>query len=157
MQIKIIAIGKTDNLQLNHLIEAYNARLKHYIKVEWQVIPELKNAKNFSHELQKQKEGQLILQQITPSDVLVLLDENGKQFSSVGFSDYLQKKMNQGNKQLVLVIGGPFGFSDEVYQRSKESISLSKMTFSHQMIRLFLVEQLYRGMTILKGESYHHE
>ena len=156
MQIKIIVVGKTDNQHLNELMEVYNSRLKHYIGVEWLVIPDIKNTKNLSQVQQKHKEGQLILQQVLAQDVVVLLDENGKQMSSFGFSDFLQKKMNQGIKRLVLVIGGPYGFSDEVYLRSKELLSLSKMTFSHQMVRLFLVEQLYRAMTILRGESYHH-
>ncbi len=157
MQIKLIAIGKTDDKQLIQLIEHYQKRLKHYIKFQIEIIPDIKNVKNLSEKQQKEKEGELILKKIAATDALVLLDENGKQFTSVGFSDYLQKKMNTGIKQLVFVIGGPYGFSEAVYQKSKEKISLSKMTFSHQMIRLFMVEQIYRGFTILKNEPYHHQ
>lgn len=157
MQIKLIAIGKTDDKQLLQLIEQYQKRLKHYIKFDFDIIPDIKNVKNLSEKQQKEKEGDLILKKINSTDVLVLLDENGKQFSSVDFSTYLQKKMNAGIKQLVFVIGGPYGFSDTVYQKAQGKISLSKMTFSHQMIRLFVVEQIYRGFTILKNEPYHHQ
>ena len=157
MQIKLIAIGKTDDKQLLQLIEQYQKRLKHYIKFDLDIIPDIKNVKNLSEKQQKEKEGELILKKINSTDVLVLLDENGKQFSSVEFSAYLQKKMNAGIKQLVFVIGGPYGFSETVYQKAQGKISLSKMTFSHQMIRLFVVEQIYRGFTILKNEPYHHQ
>lgn len=157
MQIKLIAIGKTDDKQLLQLIEQYQKRLKHYIKFDLDIIPDIKNVKNLSEKQQKEKEGDLILKKITPTDILVLLDENGKQFSSVDFSTYLQKKINAGIKQLVFVIGGPYGFSETVYQKAQGKISLSKMTFSHQMIRLFVVEQIYRGFTILKNEPYHHQ
>ena len=156
MNIKLIAIGKTDDTQLIALIERYQNRLKHYIKFNFEIIPDIKNVKNLSEKQQKEKEGELILKQLTPTDVLVLLDENGKQFTSVEFSQYLQKKMNAGIKQLIFVIGGPYGFSETVYQKAQGKISLSKMTFSHQMIRLFVVEQIYRGFTILKNEPYHH-
>jgi|TARA_B110000014_G_C20101916_1_gene578597 23S rRNA (pseudouridine1915-N3)-methyltransferase len=157
MQIKLIAIGKTDDKQLLQLIEQYQKRLKHYVKFQLDIIPDIKNVKNLSEKQQKEKEGELILKKISATDILVLLDENGKQYSSIEFSGYLQKKMNTGIKQLVLVIGGPYGFSEAIYQKSKEKISLSKMTFSHQMIRLFMVEQIYRGFTILKNEPYHHQ
>ncbi len=157
MQIKLIAIGKTDDKQLLQLIEQYQKRLKHYIKFDIDIIPDIKNVKNLSEAQQKEKEGELILKKITSTDVLVLLDENGKQFSSVEYANYLQKKMNSGIKQLVFVIGGPYGFSNNVYQKAQGKISLSKMTFSHQMIRLFIVEQIYRGFTILKNEPYHHQ
>ena len=156
MTIKLLAIGKTDNAQLVSLIEDYTKRLGFYIKFTFQIIPDIKKAKNLTEEQQKEKEGKLILDNLTPSDVLVLLDENGQQFTSVAFSKYLQKRMNSGIKQLVFVIGGPYGFSQEVYQRANEKIALSKMTFSHQMIRLFFIEQLYRGFTILRNEPYHH-
>ncbi|TSE05650.1 MULTISPECIES: 23S rRNA (pseudouridine(1915)-N(3))-methyltransferase RlmH [Aquimarina] len=156
MNIKLIAIGKTDNKQLEDLIANYIKRLGHYIKFSMEIIPDLKNAKNLSESQQKEKEGKLILGTVVNSDILLLLDENGKQYDSVGFSDVLQKHMNSGIKQLVFVIGGPYGFSPEVYQRANGKLSLSKMTFSHQMIRLFFVEQLYRGFTILKNEPYHH-
>ena len=157
MKIKLLAIGKTDNKHLIQLIEEYQNRLKHYIKFELEVIPDIKNVKNLSEIQQKDKEGELILLKLQNTDQLVLLDDKGKDFSSIQFSQYLQKKMNSGIKQLVLVIGGPYGFSDTVYKKSNGKISLSKMTFSHQMIRLFIVEQLYRGFTILKNEPYHHE
>jgi len=157
MQIKLIAIGKTDDKQLLQLIEQYQKRLKHYIRFDLDIIPDIKNVKNLSEKQQKEKEGELILKKISSTDVMVLLDENGKQFSSVEYANYLQKKMNSGIKQLVFIIGGPYGFSDNVYQKSQGKISLSKMTFSHQMIRLFIVEQIYRGFTILKNEPYHHQ
>jgi 23S rRNA (pseudouridine1915-N3)-methyltransferase len=157
MKIKLLAIGKTDDKSLINLIDTYQNRLKHYIKFELSVIPDIKNAKNLSENQQKEKEGELILKQIQPTDQLILLDDKGKEFSSIEFSKYLQKKMNSGIKQLVFVIGGPYGFSEEVYKKSNGKISFSKMTFSHQMIRLFVVEQLYRGFTILKNEPYHHE
>lgn len=156
MTIKLLAIGKTDSASLQHLISDYEKRLRHYIKFELEIIPDLKNVKNLSEVQQREKEGALILKKLNNTDVLILLDENGKQFDSVGFSNYLQKKMNSGIKQLVLVIGGPYGFSDAVYAKSQGKISLSKMTFSHQMVRLFVVEQLYRAFTILKNEPYHH-
>jgi 23S rRNA (pseudouridine1915-N3)-methyltransferase len=157
MQITLIAIGKTDNPDLERLIAIYEKRLQHYIKFQLQVIPDIKNSKNLSEAQQKDKEGEQILGQLQNSDVLVLLDEKGKQYTSVEFSQFLQKKMNSGIKNLVLVIGGPYGFSDAVYQRSNGKISLSKMTFSHQMVRLFFVEQLYRGFSILRNEPYHHQ
>lgn len=157
MKIKLLAIGKTDNKQLIQLIDEYQKRLKHYIKFEFDIINDIKNAKNLSELQQKEKEGELILNKISNTDVLVLLDDKGKQFSSIEFSKYLQKKMNAGIKQLVFVIGGPYGFSEAIYKKAKEQLSLSKMTFSHQMIRLFIVEQIYRGFTILRNEPYHHE
>ena len=157
MNIKLIAIGKTDDKQLLQLIEQYQKRLKHYIKFDIEIIPDIKNVKNLSETQQKEKEGELILKKLSPTDVLILLDENGKQFSSVEYANYLQKKMNSGIKQLVFVIGGPYGFSSLVYQKAQGKISLSKMTFSHQMVRLFIVEQIYRGFTILKNEPYHHQ
>ncbi|WP_299781741.1 23S rRNA (pseudouridine(1915)-N(3))-methyltransferase RlmH [uncultured Formosa sp.] len=156
MTIKLLAIGKTDNKLLQGLIDDYQKRLGFYIKFEFEIIPDLKKVKNLSEEQQKQKEGELILGKLNATDALILLDENGKQMDSVGFSNYLQKHMNSGIKQLVFVIGGPYGFSPEVYAKALGKISLSKMTFSHQMIRLFIIEQLYRGFTILKNEPYHH-
>jgi len=156
MTILLLAIGKTDNTELQSLIQNYTKRLGHYIKFNFEVIPDLKKVKNLSKDQQKQKEGALILSKITNSDSLILLDENGKEFNSVAFSSYLQKHMNSGIKKLVFVIGGPYGFSEEVYKRANGKLALSKMTFSHQMVRLFFVEQLYRGFTILKNEPYHH-
>jgi len=157
MKIKLLAIGKTDAKNLQSLIETYQNRLKHYINFELEIIPDIKNVKNLSQTQQKEKEGELILKKLSATDVLILLDEKGKEFRSIEFSKYLQKKMNSGIKQLVFVIGGPYGFSDAVYKKSSGKISLSKMTFSHQMIRLFVVEQIYRAFTILKNEPYHHE
>jgi 23S rRNA (pseudouridine1915-N3)-methyltransferase len=157
MTIKLITIGKTDNKQLTSLIDDYIKRLGYYIKFSLDIIPDIKNSKNLSEVQQKQKEGELILKKISTTDTLILLDENGKQFDSVDFSSYLQKHMNSGIKQLVFVIGGPYGFSEDVYKKSNGKLSLSKMTFSHQMIRLFFIEQLYRGFTILRNEPYHHK
>ncbi len=157
MKIKLLVIGKTDDKNLLSLIQIYEQRLKHYIKFEIDIIPDIKNAKNLSEKQQKEKEGDLILKKIATTDNLILLDEKGYQFRSVEFSRFLQKKMNSGIKQLVLVIGGPYGFSEKVYQKASGKISLSKMTFSHQLIRLFVVEQIYRAFTILKKEPYHHE
>ncbi|MBC8767899.1 23S rRNA (pseudouridine(1915)-N(3))-methyltransferase RlmH [Arenibacter sp. BSSL-BM3] len=157
MTIKLLVLGKTDSVQLNQLIEEYQNRLKHYIKFELEIIPDIKNTKNLSEKQQKEKEGDAILNKLNPTDLLVLLDENGKQKTSVEFSEYLQKNMNSGLKQLVFVVGGPYGFSEAVYQKSRNKISLSKMTFSHQMVRLFMVEQLYRAFTILRNEPYHHQ
>ena len=156
MTIKLLAIGKTDNKDLQVLIDDYQKRLGFYVKFEFEIIPDLKKAKNLSEDQQKQKEGELILSKLNTTDVLILLDENGKQLDSVGFSNYLQKHMNSGIKRLVFVVGGPYGFSSDVYQKANGKLSLSKMTFSHQMIRLFFIEQLYRGFTILKNEPYHH-
>ena len=156
MTIKLLAIGKTDSSYLQQLIATYEGRLKHYVKFKLDIILDIKNTKNLSESQQKEKEGELILKKLNATDVLILLDENGKQHSSVEFSNYLQKKMNSGIKQLVFVIGGPYGFSDALYQKAQGKISLSKMTFSHQMVRLFFIEQLYRGVTILKNEPYHH-
>ena len=156
MTIKLLAIGKTDNKQLQILIDEYIKRLGHYIKFELEIIPDLKKVKHLTEKQQKQKEGELILSKLQPTDVLIVLDENGKQHDSIGFSNFLQKHMNSGIKQLVLVIGGPYGFSEDVYTKAQSKLSLSKMTFSHQMVRLFVVEQLYRAFTILKNEPYHH-
>jgi len=156
MTIKLLAIGKTDNKDLQSLIDDYQKRLGFYVKFEFEIIPDLKKAKNLSEDQQKHKEGELILGKLNATDIMILLDENGKQLDSVNFSQYLQKHMNSGIKRLVFVIGGPYGFSPEVYQKANGKLSLSKMTFSHQMIRLFVIEQLYRGFTILRNEPYHH-
>lgn len=156
MTIKLLAIGKTDNKQIQILIDDYKKRLGHYIKFELEIIPDLKKVKNLNKDQVKLKEGELILEKLKSSDLLILLDENGKQLNSVSFSNYLQKHMNSGIKRLVFVIGGPYGFSQEVYTKAKGKLSLSKMTFSHQMVRLYIIEQLYRGFTILKNEPYHH-
>lgn len=157
MNIVLIVIGKNDESWLQQGVEIYTKRLKHYINFETLTLPVLKNVKNLSNDIQKKKEGEIILNNITSLDVVVLLDEKGKQYSSLDFSGFVNQKMNSGIKRLVFVTGGPFGFSEEVYRRANEKVSLSKMTFSHQMVRLFFVEQLYRAMSILKGEKYHHE
>lgn len=156
MEIKLIAIGKTDRTELDQLIKIYQKRLVHYIQFSFEIIPNLRNSKNLSQKLQKQEEGKLILNKVSNTDHLILLDENGKEMNSIVFSKFLQKHMNSGIKRLVLVIGGPYGFSDAVYQKASYKLALSKMTFSHQMIRLFTIEQLYRGFSILKNEPYHH-
>lgn len=157
MTIKLLAVGKTDDPSLVGLVETYVNRLGHYNKFELEIIPDLKKTKNLNVPQQKAMEGKLILDKLSNSDFVVLLDENGKQFSSEGFSEYIQKRLNSGMKQLIFVIGGPYGFSEEVSTRANGKISLSKMTFSHQMVRLFFVEQLYRAFTILKNEPYHHK
>ena len=157
MKIKVLVLGKTDAKALKELIQKYESRLRHYIPFSMEIIPDLKHTKNLSISVQKEKEGQLILNKINTSDRLFLLDEKGKDYDSIEFSMFLQKQMNSGLKQMVLAIGGPYGFSEAVYKSAYSKISFSKMTFSHQMIRLFVVEQLYRGMSILKNEPYHHQ
>ena len=157
MKITLLAIGKTDNSSLNKMIDDYTKRLSNYVNFELVVIPDIKNSKNMSYKEQKNKEGNLILSKTEKSDIVVLLDENGKSYSSVGFSSFLQKKMNSGIKKIIFIIGGPYGFSEDVYKRSNGKISLSEMTFSHQMVRLFFIEQLYRGFTILNNQPYHHQ
>lgn len=157
MTIKLLAIGKTDSKELQYLISEYENRLRHYVKFELEIIPDIKNVKNLSERQQKEKEGELMLKKVQTTDTLVLLDENGSHHTSVAFSGYLQKKMNSGIKRVIFAIGGPYGFNEAMYRTSQGKISLSKMTFSHQMVRLFFVEQLYRAFTILKNEPYHHQ
>jgi 23S rRNA (pseudouridine1915-N3)-methyltransferase len=157
MKIVLITVGKTTNNHLIRLQDEYQNRLKFYIPFELLVIPELKNTKSLSFAEQIEKEADLILKQIELNDHVVLLDEKGMQFTSVAFSDYIAKKIMASYKRIIFVVGGPYGFSEKVYQRANNKVSLSTMTFSHQMIRLIFVEQLYRAMTILKGEPYHHE
>ena len=157
MKITLLTVGKTTNANLVTLQDEYQNRLKFYIPFEMMVIPELKNTKNLSIAEQQEKEADLILKQLETSDEVVLLDDKGKQFTSMGFSEYISKKMLASHKRMVFVVGGPYGFSERVYNRANGKVSLSAMTFSHQMIRLIFVEQLYRAMTILKGEPYHHE
>jgi 23S rRNA (pseudouridine1915-N3)-methyltransferase len=157
MKISLLVIGKTDEAYLQKGLGIFLKRIPHYVPFEMKVIPDIKNAKNLSEEQQKDKEGELILQQVLPSDELILLDENGLEASSVDFARFLEKKMLSGIKRLVFVIGGPYGFSGNVYSRAIGKISLSKMTFSHQMVRLIFAEQLYRAFAILKGEPYHHQ
>ena len=157
MDIKLILHGKTEESYLQEGILKYNKRLSHYISYSELIIPALKNTKRLNFKEIKQKEGELLLGKLKPTDNVILLDEKGTNYTSIGFSEFIQKKMNQSIKSLVFVVGGPFGFSDEVYKRANSKISLSKMTFSHQMIRLLFTEQIYRAFTILKNEPYHHE
>lgn len=157
MKICLLCIGKTDEEFVKLGIENYTKRLKHYINFELIVIPDIRNAKNISQEQQKVKEGELLLKQLSRNDVVILLDERGKEFRSIDFSRFLEQKMIASVHRLVFIIGGPYGFSSEVYQRANQQLSLSKMTFSHQMIRLFFIEQVYRAFTIMRGEPYHHE
>ena len=157
MKIKLIVVGKTSAVYLKSGELEYQQRLKHYVRFEEIIIPDIKNSKNLSKSDLKNKEGNLILSKIDNSDEVILLDDKGKMFSSSDFASYLSEKMIRSTKSLVFVIGGAFGFSDPVYQRANTKISLSKMTFSHQMVRLIFKEQLYRAFTILKGEKYHHE
>ena len=157
MKIKLIVIGKTDQSYLQDGIQLYHKRIPHYLPFEYQAIPDIKNTRKLSEEQQKGKEGELILGQIRAGDELFLLDEKGKSYRSIEFARFLEQKMLGGVKNLVFVIGGPYGFSDTVYQKATGKLSLSKMTFSHQLIRLIFSEQLYRALTILKGEPYHHE
>ncbi|SKB53430.1 23S rRNA (pseudouridine(1915)-N(3))-methyltransferase RlmH [Daejeonella lutea] len=157
MKITLLTIGKTEDKYLLEGIEIYLKRLKHYISFRILEVPELKGTKNLSQDQQKTKEAELIFKNINSTDYVVLLDENGLELSSKQFSMFLNKKMVGGQQHLVFVVGGPYGFSEEVYKRSGEKISLSRMTFSHQMIRLFFTEQLYRAYTILRGEPYHHD
>ncbi len=156
MKITLFALGKTDDSSLQKLIDGYQKRLSHYISFNFEVIPDIKNSKNLSEMQQKQLEGEELLKRLQPADMLYLLDEKGTLHSSEGFASFLQKKMNSGIKNLVFAIGGPYGFSDAVYTKAAGKLSLSKMTFSHQMVRLFFVEQLYRGFSILRNEPYHH-
>lgn len=157
MKITLIVVGRTVEKHYIVGINDYLERIKHFISFDMEVIPELKNTKSLTMEQQKEKEGELILKSLQPGDVVVLLDEGGKEFRSVEFANWIEKKMHTVNKRLVLIIGGPYGFSPKVYQAAQEKISLSKMTFSHQMVRLIFVEQLYRAMTILNNGPYHHE
>ena len=157
MQVTLLCIGKTGKKFLEEGEQEYLKRLRHYISFQLQIIPDIKQAKSLSESQIKQREGELILEKVSSADTLVLLDEKGKEFSSLDFSAYLQDQFNRGGKQICFVVGGPYGFSDAVYQRANGKISLSQMTFSHQMIRLFFIEQVYRAMTILKNEPYHHQ
>jgi 23S rRNA (pseudouridine1915-N3)-methyltransferase len=156
MKITLLVVGKTTDTHIEKLIQEYQKRLVHYVPFALAVIPELKNTKSLTSQQQKQVEGELILKYITPSTEMILLAERGSEFRSIEFADYIQKKMSSG-RDVVFVVGGPYGFSENVYQRANAKISLSKMTFSHQMVRLFFVEQIYRAMTILRSEPYHHE
>lgn len=157
MNIKLIVVGKNEQKYLKEALDIYIKRLTHYINFELVVLPDVKNAKNLSVSELKDKEAELILKHSAKADKVVLLDEKGKEFSSVEFSKYIEKQMNASLKTLAFVVGGAFGFSEKVYSQANEKLSISKMTFSHQMIRLLFVEQLYRAFTIIKGEPYHNE
>ena len=157
MKTILLVVGKTVEQHFVTAINDYLQRTKRYLSFDMEVIPELKNTKSMTEEVQKEKEGELILKALQPGDVVVLLDEGGKEMRSMEFADYMKRKMNTVNKRLVFIIGGPYGFSSKVYAAAQEKISLSRMTFSHQMVRLIFVEQLYRAMTILHGGPYHHK
>lgn len=157
MKIVLLLNGKTNQEQIQSLIQDYFNRIAHYINFETIIIPELKKASSLSKEEQKNREGELMLKYFKSSDEVILLDEKGKSYDSVGFSGFIEKKMHASVKRMIFVVGGPFGFSKEIYSRANGMISLSPMTFSHQLIRLIFAEQLYRAFTIIKGEKYHHE
>ena len=157
MNIELIVVGKTDMKEVEALVAMYTKRLNHYVKFAITTLADVRNTKNLSAADQKRMEGEAILRLVTDSDHLMLLDEHGLELRSIEFADLLQKRMSAGTKRLVFVIGGPYGFSDAVYQRANSKISLSKMTFSHQIVRAIFTEQLYRAFTILKNEPYHHE
>ena len=157
MNVKLLTVGKTDVPWVKEGLDLYASRLRHYVPFTVEEIPELKKVSALTEEQIKQKEGELILKQISPQDAVILLDEHGLQMRSVEFASWLEKQLSGGSKGLVFVIGGAYGFSKEVYERANGKLSLSKMTFSHQMVRAVFAEQLYRACTILKGEPYHHE
>lgn len=157
MKAVLLAIGKTDAQYFKEAIEEYKKRLIHYLPFDVELIPDLRNTKNLSEEQQKVKEGELILKSLQAGDYIVLLDDKGKEYTSMKFAQYIEQKMHSVPKRLVFIIGGPYGFSDDVYNKANEKLTLSRMTFSHQMVRLIFVEQLYRAMTIINNEPYHHE
>ena len=157
MNIELIVVGKTDMKEVEALVTMYTKRLNHYVKFAITTLADVRNTKNLSAAEQKRMEGEAILRLVTDSDHLMLLDEHGLELRSIEFADLLQKRMSAGTKRLVFVIGGPYGFSDAVYQRANSKLSLSKMTFSHQIVRAIFTEQLYRAFTILTNEPYHHE
>jgi 23S rRNA (pseudouridine1915-N3)-methyltransferase len=157
MKLTLLVVGKTDDRYIKEGMERYAKRLKHYVDFNFEIIPDIKKAKNTTVDLQKIKEGEQILSKWAPAKEFHLFDEKGKPYTSREFAGFLNKKMVSGLKELVFVVGGPFGFSDEVYQKAGSKISLSRMTFSHQLARLLCMEQLYRAFTILKGEPYHHD
>lgn len=157
MKITLLVIGKTDARYFVDAIAEYEKRLVHYIPFEIEVIPDLKNTKNLSEQQQKEKEGELIIKNLQAGDYLVLLDDKGKEYTSLKFAEYIERKTHTVPKRLIFAIGGPYGFSQAVYDKANEKLTLSRMTFSHQMVRLIFVEQVYRAMTILNNEPYHHE
>ncbi len=153
----LIVVGKTTDKRFEAIIGEYVERICHYIPFAVEVVPELKNTKGLSQNEQKQREGELIQKSLQAGDYVVLLDEHGSERSSMDFAAWMQKKMSAGPKRLIFIIGGPYGFSDDIHKLANEEISLSRMTLSHQMVRIFFTEQIYRAMTILNGEPYHHE
>ena len=157
MKITLLTVGKTDKDWVKQGIDIYTSRLKHYIPFSINEIPELKNVSALSKDQIKTREGELILKNVKPTDDVILMDEHGKEYTSVDFASFLQKKISYEGKDIVFVIGGAYGFSEEVYRRANGKISLSKMTFSHQMVRAIFAEQIYRAFTIMRGEPYHHE
>lgn len=157
MNIELIVVGKTDSKEVDALVTLYTKRINFYTKFSITYIPDVRNTKNLSEAELKRVEGESILKLISEADRVVLLDERGAQYSSTEYADFLQKRMNSGVKRLVFVIGGPYGFSEAVYSRANDKISLSRMTFSHQIVRAIFAEQLYRGFTIIRGEPYHHQ
>lgn len=157
MKITLLVIGKTDAGYFIDAVSEYQKRLEHYVPFEIQVIPDIKNTKSLTAGQQKEKEGERILRNLQAGDYLVLLDDKGKEYTSLQFATYIEKKTHAVAKRLVFLIGGPYGFSQNVYDKANEKLTLSRMTFSHQMVRLIFVEQLYRAMTILNNEPYHHE
>ncbi|PRY54537.1 23S rRNA (pseudouridine1915-N3)-methyltransferase [Arcticibacter pallidicorallinus] len=157
MKITFLVLGKTDDKYIIEGITKYLGRLKHYIKFDLIEIPDLKNTKNLREDQQKAKEAELLQKALNPTDHIILLDEKGTEFTSRQFSEFLNKKMVSGIQNLVFIVGGPYGFDESIYKLAQGKISLSKLTFSHQMVRLFFIEQVYRGFTILKGEPYHHD
>lgn len=156
MKITVILVGKTHSKELDVLMAEYKKRLKRYIQVDWIELPDFKNRGKVTSDELKRIEGRLILSKLSGGDELYLFDEKGEEFTSVEFSKYFRKKMNAGVRNLVFVVGGAYGFSDEVYQKSKGRIAISKLTFPHQLIRVLILEQIYRSFTIIKGEPYHH-
>lgn len=156
MQIKILIVGKTDQAEITRLFDDYCNRLKHYAKINVKILENKKGKRRLNATQIAQEEGELILKEISTASYLILLDETGKQYSSTGFAKYLQKMLLSGQKEFVFCIGGAYGFSNQIYERAAAKLALSKMTFTHQMVRLIFIEQLYRGFTILKGEKYHH-
>ncbi|MEA4918837.1 Ribosomal RNA large subunit methyltransferase H [bioreactor metagenome] len=157
MKIILLSVGKTDDPLFSQIIEGYNRRVNFYIGFETQTIPDIKNSKSLSEKEQMKQEGEKLLKWLQPSDYVVLLDDKGKQYTSTEFAGYIERKSFSAIKRLVFVVGGPYGFSSEVRERANEAVSLSKMTFTHQMVRMVFTEQLYRAMTILQNEPYHHE
>ncbi|MDE7440852.1 MAG: 23S rRNA (pseudouridine(1915)-N(3))-methyltransferase RlmH [Muribaculaceae bacterium] len=157
MEIELLTVGKTTIKFVNEGIEEYTKRLKHYIPYKITPLPDIKKNASLGAERQKEAEGEMILSKLQNSDYVILLDERGREYTSIEFSSFLEKQMVAGRKKVVFVVGGPYGFSPSVYERADGKVSLSKMTFNHEMVRLFFTEQVYRSMTILRGEPYHHE